>query len=288
MSINKTNTADPLITQEAPDQPSQRNPTYPVRTFKVFGGIQIGLGVILGIICLIAVITDAMGIQNFHDCLLHNEQLINDSIMYWSWRRYYKSEELFSFDIVCLICCGWFVLTGFLPMCMSRKRQSSWRSLKIGFMVCSIIGASIFSTTSIILGINGVLFRLFYGANPILSAFIVLIALVEAIVATVAASFCCCCSPWEIPSEGQAVVFVNGTQPGMITNAPQTQVPMDSPIQITTGQTIVQYPSAQQCQIVNKNELSLEQISTSGRHQTSTVSSSEQQVFDTSPPAYKE
>lgn len=105
MSVNKPNTADPLSTQEAPDQSSQR--TYPVRTFKVFGGIQIGLGVILEIICLIAVVTDAMDIQNYQDCLLHNEQLHNDSSNYWSCRKYKKSEELFSFDIVCIICCGW-------------------------------------------------------------------------------------------------------------------------------------------------------------------------------------
>ncbi|XP_076109435.1 uncharacterized protein LOC143078459 [Mytilus galloprovincialis] len=286
MSVNKPNTADPLSTQEAPDQSSQR--TYPVRTFKVFGGIQIGLGIILEIICLIAVVTDAMGIQNYHDCLLHNEQLHNDSSNYWSCRKYKKSEELFLFDIVCIICCGWFVLTGVLPMCMSRKRQSSWRSLKIGFMVCSIIGASIFCTTVIILGVNGVLFRLFFGANPILSAFITLIALVETIVAIVTASFCCCCSPWQIPSEGQAVLFVNSTQPGMIMNVPQTQGPMDNPIQTTTGQTMVQYPSAQQYQIVNKNELSGEQIPIEGSHQPSTIGSPGQQVFDTSPPPYKE
>ncbi|XP_063419414.1 uncharacterized protein LOC134702439 isoform X2 [Mytilus trossulus] len=242
MSVNKPNTGDPLITQEAPDQPPQR--TYPVRTFKVFGGIHIGLGVVLGIISLIAVVTDAMGIQNYHDCLLHNEQLHNDSTYYWSCRRYYKSQELFSFDIVCIICCGWFVLTGFLPMCMSRKRQSSWRSLKIGFMVCSIVGASIFCTPVIILGINGLLF--------------------------------------------QTVLFVNSTQPGMIMNVPQTQGHMDNSIQTTTGQIMIQYPNAQQYQIVNKNELSGEQISMGGSHQPSTVGLQEQHVFDTSPPPYKE
>ncbi|XP_063419412.1 uncharacterized protein LOC134702439 isoform X1 [Mytilus trossulus] len=286
MSVNKPNTGDPLITQEAPDQPPQR--TYPVRTFKVFGGIHIGLGVVLGIISLIAVVTDAMGIQNYHDCLLHNEQLHNDSTYYWSCRRYYKSQELFSFDIVCIICCGWFVLTGFLPMCMSRKRQSSWRSLKIGFMVCSIVGASIFCTPVIILGINGLLFRMFFGADPILSAIITVITLVEAIVAIITASFCCCCSPWEISSEGQTVLFVNSTQPGMIMNVPQTQGHMDNSIQTTTGQIMIQYPNAQQYQIVNKNELSGEQISMGGSHQPSTVGLQEQHVFDTSPPPYKE
>ena len=71
-------------------------------------------------------------------------------------------------------------------------------------------------------------------------------------------------------------------------NVPQTQVPMNNSTQTTTGQTIVQYPSAQQYQIVNKNELSGEQIPIEGSHKPSSIGSPGQQVSDTSPPPYKE
>ncbi|VDI55819.1 Hypothetical predicted protein [Mytilus galloprovincialis] len=52
---------------------------FPVRTFKVFGGVQIGLGVLLGILSLIGVISDKIA----------------------------KNNTRFSFDMTCFICSGW-------------------------------------------------------------------------------------------------------------------------------------------------------------------------------------
>ncbi|CAC5377359.1 unnamed protein product [Mytilus coruscus] len=123
---------------------------FPVRTFKVFGGIQIGLGVLLGILSLIGVISDS---------------------------RYYNDHAwFFTFDIACLICSGW----------------------KTGFMVCSIIGASIFIPAILSVGAYSPIITGNQDSKTvILSAFMAMLSFAEVVVAIIASSFCCCCSTWR-------------------------------------------------------------------------------------------
>ena len=63
--------------QQPPDPGiAQANPqTFPVRTLKVLGGIQIGLGVLLGILSLIAIIIDAIAMHVYcQDNYGHKDQ----------------------------------------------------------------------------------------------------------------------------------------------------------------------------------------------------------------------
>ncbi|VDI64507.1 Hypothetical predicted protein [Mytilus galloprovincialis] len=291
-SVNNPGIA-PLMIEETTIQPSyaenRNHDVFPVRTFKVFGGIQIGLGVLICILSLIGVALDTVGMHKLDDCKYQQYQhgYKYESSYYSRCYLYRNSRLLFSFDISCLICSGWFVLTGFLPMCMSKKRESSWKCLKVGFMVCSIIGASIFFLTVFILGVVGAFLR---RSNSMLSISIATLSFAEAVLAIISASYCCCCTTWRISSQTQRVLFVNSSQSGPILNVPQTNVVMDNVLQMSTdhtGNPVVQYPRAQQYQIINTNEPITEQTQP-GVNAQSGMMNIQQQVFNTSPPPYKE
>ncbi|XP_052063430.1 uncharacterized protein LOC127703077 isoform X2 [Mytilus californianus] len=207
--------------------------------------------------------------------------------------RYDDVHILFGFDITCLICSGWYVVTGFLPMCMSRKREASWMCLKTGFMVCSIIGASVFVPTMFSLGVVGSVIRGNHDSKAVtLSAFMAVLSFAEVVVAVIAASLCCCCTSWGT-SDQQGVVFMNATQPGMILNLTQTHIPMTTGHQVmmATGQTgnpVVQYyPRAQQYQVMTTTQPTVPQSQASAVGVTQPEPNNVQ-VFDTNPPAYKE
>ncbi|VDI74778.1 Hypothetical predicted protein [Mytilus galloprovincialis] len=279
--------------QQAPPVGRQHQ-AFPVRTFKVFGGVQIGLGLLLGLLSLIGVILDIISWNKYDDCINNNMYNHYDpyssGYSYWLCRRYNDVHALFAFDITCLICSGWYVVTGFLPMCMSRKREASWMCLKTGFMVCSIIGASIFVPTMFSLGVVGSIIRGNHDSKTvILSAFMAVLSFAEVVVAIIAAAFCCCCSAWG-KSNQQGVVIMQGTQPGMFLNLQQTQIPMANGHQVMmgTGQQanpIVQYPVAQQYQVMTTTQPTEQQVQAVGGTQPEPNGG---QVFDTNPPAYKE
>ncbi|CAC5407303.1 unnamed protein product [Mytilus coruscus] len=196
--------------QQAPPVGRQQQ-AFPVRTFKVFGGIQIGLGVLLGILSLIGVISDS---------------------------RYYNDHAwFFTFDIACLICSGW----------------------KTGFMVCSIIGASIFIPAMLSVGVYSPIITGNQDSKTvILSAFMAMLSFAEVVVAIIASSFCCCCSTWRTSIQ-EGVVIMQGTQPGMFLNLPQTQIPMANgqQVMISTGQNsnpIVQHSRGQQYQVMTTTQ----------------------------------
>ncbi|XP_052063449.1 uncharacterized protein LOC127703081 isoform X1 [Mytilus californianus] len=235
---------------------------FPVRTFKVFGGVQIGLGVLLGILSLIGMISNKS--------------------------RYYNVHAPIAFDITCLICSGWYVFTGCLPMRMSKKREARWICLKTGFMVCSIIGASIFIPAMLSLGVVGSLTRRNKDSKAvILSVFMAVLFFAEVVVAIIASSFCCCCSTWRTSiQEG----VVSSTQPEMFLNLPQTQIPMANgqQVMIATGQTanpIVQYSRGQQYQEMTTTQPAEQQVQAVSGIQPEPNSG---QDFDTNPPSYKE
>ena len=83
---------------------------------------------------------------------------------------------------------------------------------------------------------------------------------------------------------------MQSTQPGMFLNLPQTQIPMANShqVMIATGQQanpIVQYPAAQQYQVMTTTRPTAQQSQAVGGTQPEATSG---QVFDTNPPAYKE
>ncbi|CAC5423848.1 unnamed protein product [Mytilus coruscus] len=276
--------------QQAPPVERQQQ-AFPVRTFKVFGGVQIGLGVLLGILSLIGVILDIIAWNKHDNCLTNNYYYGGNYYdHYWICNRYNDVHALFAFDITCLICSGWYVVTGFLPMCMSKKREASLICLKTGFMVCSIIGASIFVPTMFSLGVVGSIIRGNHDSKAVvLSAFMAVLSFAEVVVAIIAASFCCCCSRWGTSNQ-QGVVIMQSTQPGMFLNLPQTQIPMANghQVMLATGQTdnpMVQYPRGQQYQVMTTTQPTEQQVQAVGGTQPEPNSG---QVFDTNPPAYKE
>ncbi|XP_052063456.1 uncharacterized protein LOC127703083 [Mytilus californianus] len=174
-------------------------------------------------------------------------------------------------------------------MCMSRKRIGSWRRLRTGFMVCSIIGASVFVPTMFSLGVVGSVIRRNHGSKAVtLSAFMAVLSFAEVVVAIIAAALCCCCTSWGTSNQ-QGVVFMNATQPGVI--LPHTQIPMTTghQVMIATGQTnnpVVQYyPRAQQYQVLTTTQPTVAQIQSFGGTQQEPNNT---QVYDTNPPVYKE
>jgi hypothetical protein len=99
---------------------AQANPqTFPVRKLKVLGGIQIGLGVLLGILSLIAVIIDAIAMHVYcQDNYGHSDNWYNSE--YWECRRMRRwRNTMFAFDVTCLVCSGWvcvFVIHVLIPI----------------------------------------------------------------------------------------------------------------------------------------------------------------------------
>ncbi|XP_076111051.1 uncharacterized protein LOC143079535 [Mytilus galloprovincialis] len=111
----------------------------------------------------------------------------------------------------------------------------------------------------------------------------------EVVVVIIAASFCCCCSA-QRNSNQQGVVIMQSTQPGMFRSLLQTQIPIANGHQVmtATGQQanpIVQYPAAQQYQVMTTTQPTQQQVQAVGGTQPEPNGG---QVFDTNPPAYKE
>ncbi|XP_076109195.1 uncharacterized protein LOC143078105 [Mytilus galloprovincialis] len=269
----------------------RKQQAFPVKTFKVFGAVQICLGVLLGILSLIGVILDIITWNKYNDCFANfDNDFFNDR--YFEFiricSRYDHAGILLAFDITCLLCSGWCVFTGCLPMCMSKKREARWVCLKIGFMVCCIIGAAFFVPTMFSLGVVGVLLRLDSKA-VILSVFMIVVSLTEVVVAILAASYCCCCSPRRTSNQ-QGVVIGQTTQPGMFLYPPQTHIPMQNGHQvvIASGQStypIVQYHRGQEHQVMTTTQPTEQQVQAVGGKQPEPNG---WEVFDNNPPGCKE
>ncbi|XP_076110942.1 uncharacterized protein LOC143079472 isoform X2 [Mytilus galloprovincialis] len=231
-----------LIGQQQQNQQHRKT----IRMLKVLGAVQIGLGLVLAIL----------------------------SVIY--------RPTLFSM-IVCG-CCFWYVITGSLPLFITNKLDSNFRLKKISFMVCSILGAAIFSPVIII--ISGVI-MLFSGIDShggtiyyeIYSPIVVL-SLAVFVVTIISASYCCCCSPFDIQNQQQTVVFVNPSQPA--NSAPPICNPIaeanKQPVMITTGginsQPTVYLKSPQHEVVCGRNP--------------ETENPLNHKSFDVNPPPYKE
>ncbi|VDI84219.1 Hypothetical predicted protein [Mytilus galloprovincialis] len=164
------------------------------KRFKILGGGQIGLGGVLLIMSIVQLIKSA-------------------------------SSFLIVYNLPIIICSGWFIMTGCIPLNISKKTESNFKCQKIGFMVCSIIGAAVFVPIMFSLTFIVGLFHLFdeyQNDGYILSYCIAGLSVIEAIVAVISASYCCCCSPWQTSSQ-QMAVFMSPLPSGMNLNGNQIQ-----------------------------------------------------------------
>ncbi|XP_063442504.1 uncharacterized protein LOC134722808 [Mytilus trossulus] len=122
-----------------------------IRSLRILGGAQIGLGVICVILGIVGVI------------LSNTNSNSNCSYDYlYGYDQYYycrDSSGIFVLYLICIAFSGWFLLTGCLPLCMTEQRQSSWKCLTVAFLVCNILSAVVFSSTVFSLAIVGSLIQ---------------------------------------------------------------------------------------------------------------------------------
>lgn len=87
---------------------------FPVERLKMFGYIQIGLGIALGTISLVGVILDVIAMGKYQDCLNGSDLNGYYDPVYNIYHRVGSSRFcikyshwLLGLDITCLICSGW-------------------------------------------------------------------------------------------------------------------------------------------------------------------------------------
>ncbi|XP_071172013.1 uncharacterized protein [Mytilus edulis] len=211
----------------APMHPMQTDTrTSPNRTLKVFGGLQICLGIVCSILGTIGAVLSNTTMQD--DCNYDYYYYMYGGYFYPYYTNCNDSSEataIFIMDLICMAFSGWFILTGCFPFCMTEKRVSSWKCLKITFLVCNIFSATIFSSTVFSLGILGTIFSESANNDAVLaiSAVLSVFSFVQFALSIAAASYSCCCGQLST-NDRQGFVMVNPSQPGMMYNMPNTQI----------------------------------------------------------------
>ena len=112
----------PVIIQGAVNPPINQNQQsvvggqtdpqkFPVRTLKIFGSIQIGCGILLGILSIIGVAMNEYrncNENNYNNNYIHDYYYNNN---YYTYRLCLTKQAnvrlLFGFDVTCIICSGW-------------------------------------------------------------------------------------------------------------------------------------------------------------------------------------
>ncbi|XP_052063452.1 uncharacterized protein LOC127703082 isoform X1 [Mytilus californianus] len=237
----------------------QESGTLPVQTGKIklqefivwkhklFSVIHIVLGVALGIVSIIGMSCDIIAKEKHEDCLKNGHTL------------YSTNHSLLDFDIPCLICSVFYIITGLLPCCMTEKRKSNWRCLVHGFQLCSLIGSLVLAPTMAYLGYLGAIKRRSYNeSTTIISVCIAGLFVAEWIhgIAIIVGSVCSCFSEME-SSNQQDVMVVNSTQFQVISTANVEAAIMT--IEETSYQ-IVQNHRPQQYHVMKTNEPTVDYI----------------------------
>jgi len=76
---------------------------YPIRTLRIFGGVQMGIGVLSALLSVAGIVLD--GITSNKDCDYNPWD-----VPYYYYQRcaaYLDVSAMFAFDITCLIFSGW-------------------------------------------------------------------------------------------------------------------------------------------------------------------------------------
>ena len=107
-------TVNPPINQnQQPVVGGQTNPQKsPVITLKIFGGIQIVCGILLGILSIIGVALDAKGMnESCKSSYIYDYDYDFFNIDSKSYKMCLNKQSngrlLFTFDVTCIVCSGW-------------------------------------------------------------------------------------------------------------------------------------------------------------------------------------
>ena len=84
-------------------QTSPEERAYPIRTFHIFGGIQIGLGILSGVLSFAGIVLDGVNINN--DC--SDNYVVDSNYNYKRCTTYFDASFMLAVDIPCLISSGW-------------------------------------------------------------------------------------------------------------------------------------------------------------------------------------
>ena len=79
-------------------QPEEK--CYPIRTLRIFGGVQIGIGILSALLSVAGIVLD--GITSNNDCDYNW-----DDSYHTRCAAYFDASGMFAFDIICLVFSGW-------------------------------------------------------------------------------------------------------------------------------------------------------------------------------------
>ncbi|VDI08799.1 Hypothetical predicted protein [Mytilus galloprovincialis] len=183
-----------MSTEAAPANTDRFNPiALELKSLKTFGVIQMVLGGILATIGGVGLILDT----NKKDC-----SFTFDTHSFFKFdvnECKNLSNDLIGMDGACLGLSIWVIVTGAIPMFMTQKRETEWRSLRLAFMVCSIIGASAIVPTIGGLGLTGLILRRHKLPWAVetwpTSVAIMITAFLTFVLTIVSCSYSLCCAP---------------------------------------------------------------------------------------------
>ncbi|CAC5398036.1 unnamed protein product [Mytilus coruscus] len=183
-------------------QPAVR--TSRIRALRILGGLQIGLGVVCGILGIVgAILSNTEMDTNCKQFEYYDNY--NGHIFGYSYYHCGNADTIFIMDLIGMALSGW----------------------TIAFLVCNIISAVVFSSTVFSLAVVGALVASVdpnTGSVIAVSALLAVLSFIEFIISIVAAAHCCCCSQLNTGNQ-QRVIFINTPQYGMMYNMPNTQLP---------------------------------------------------------------
>ncbi|CAC5426541.1 unnamed protein product [Mytilus coruscus] len=138
--------------RDATEDSDTFNPiVFQLKALKIFGAIQMILG---GIITLIGIISLSLD-QSEKNCKFDIEFTVFNVDVGCENR----SKKIIGMDGAWLGLSLWVVITGVIPLFMTKKNEYQWRSLKLAFAVCSVIGAAAVVPTIGILGLVSLIYR---------------------------------------------------------------------------------------------------------------------------------
>ena len=80
-------------------QPEEK--CYPIRTLRIFGGVQIGIGILSSLLSVAGIVVDGIKMNTYCD---YNP---GDPSYYQRCLEYWDGSLMLAFDIPCLVFSGW-------------------------------------------------------------------------------------------------------------------------------------------------------------------------------------
>ncbi|XP_076109196.1 uncharacterized protein LOC143078108 [Mytilus galloprovincialis] len=202
-----------MLREDPTEDSNTFNPiVFQLKALKIFGAIQMILG---GIITCIGIISLELD---------QREKNSKDDIEFTVGRYDVgcenRSKKNIGMDGAWVGLSLWVVITGVIPLFITKKNESQWRSLKLAFVVCSVIGAAAVVPTIGILGLVSLIIRFVtpWAIDTKARGIAIMIAAFFTFVMTITTcSYAMCC--WKENEQRQAVNVnianvVSGQMPG--------------------------------------------------------------------------